>query len=342
MKQSKAALFGFALAASSMVAGPAFGQSVEDFYRDKTLTLIVSADAGTVTDTIARQFARFFVKYIPGEPQPVVQNIVGAGGMVAAASLQTKLSNDGTVIGLLQRNNLYTPLLDPTQTNFDPREVEWLGSLDKVHYSLVAMSRSGVGSVEGLFENDLIIGATGFSNENRILPAMLNEYIGTKMNIVPGYTGRSEVYLAMERGEVDGWASTTAGLHVGEPARMLDDGSLKVLLQMAWESHPDFPDAPNLSDYVTDPEVRALFGFFLSPLEAGRPIAVSNDVPQERLDALNDAFMKTIEDPEFIEVMKDSGFPIDAIDGDAVEKIISKLYSTPDTVIEEALRLRNL
>jgi tripartite-type tricarboxylate transporter receptor subunit TctC len=102
----RAALCSVALAVATAAAGPAFGQSVENFYRGKTLTLLVSADAGTPTDLVARQFARYFVKYIPGQPKAVVMNQAGAGGMVAAAALQTRQPKDGTVIGFLQRNNL--------------------------------------------------------------------------------------------------------------------------------------------------------------------------------------------------------------------------------------------
>lgn len=338
----KAALFGFALATATLVTGPAWSQSsVEKFYRGKTLTLVVSADAGTPTDTVARQFARFFVKYIPGQPQPIVMNVVGAGGMVAAVSLQNRQPNDGSAIGVLQRNNLYTPLLDPKQVNFDPRKVKWLGSLEKVHYAIVGMSRAGVVTGDELFTKKLTIGATGFTNENRTLPAILNEVAGAKMSIVPGYTGRGEVYLAMQRGEVDGWASTIDGLHEGEPARMLADGRMNVLMHLAWESHPDFPKAPNLSKYVTKPEDKALFDFLLAPFDAGRPIAVPAGVPQDRLDALHTAFAKTIADPEFIAAMKTVGYPVQAIDGAAVEQIVKKLYATPSSLIETARRIRN-
>ncbi|WP_206956858.1 Bug family tripartite tricarboxylate transporter substrate binding protein [Trinickia acidisoli] len=321
------------------VAGPAFGQSVEQFYHGKTVTLIVSADAGTPTDTLARQFARFFVKYIPGHPDAVVMNVVGAGGMVAAASLQSTQPNDGTVVGFLQRNNLYIPLLDPRQHSFDPRKVRWLGSLDKVQYCLVGMTRSGVTTADDLFKKKMYIGATGFSNEDRTLPALLDEYVGAKMRIVPGYTGRGEVYLAMQRGEVDGWASTIDGLSQGAPAQMLANGKMKVLLQLGWNSLPDYPNVPNLSAYVTQPDVKALFNLFLLPFAAGRPIAVPNGVPQDRLDALRVAFAKAIADPEFIAAMKTQGFPIDPIDGNAVEQIVNQLYATPESVIERARKL---
>jgi tripartite-type tricarboxylate transporter receptor subunit TctC len=331
-----AALLGIAAMA---MTGPALGQSVEDFYHGKIVTIVVSADAGTPTDIIARQFARFFVNYIPGKPRAVVMNVVGAGGMVAAASLQTRQPNDGTVIGFLQRNNLYIPLLDPRQNRFDPRKVRWLGSLNKVQYCIVSMTRSGVTTADDLTKKKMYIGATGFANEDRTLPALLDDYLGAKMSIVPGYTGRGEVYLAMQRGEVDGWASTIDGLQQGEPVRMLADGKMKVLLHLGWKSPAPFSDVPNLSAYITDPNVKALFNLFLMPFDAGRPIAIPQDVPQDRLEALRAAFAKTIVDPAFIDAMKKSGYPIDPIDGSAVEQIVSRLYATPQPQVESARKL---
>lgn len=331
-----AALIGIAAMA---MTGPAFGQSVENFYRGKILTIVVSADAGTPTDIIARQFARFFTQYIPGKPRAVVMNVVGAGGMVAAASLQTRQPSDGTVIGFLQRNNLYIPLLDPRQNRFDPRKVRWLGSLNKVEYCIVSMSRSGVLTADDLAKKKMYVGATGFANEDRTLPALLDEYLNAKMSIVPGYTGRGEVYLAMQRGEVDGWASTIDGLQQGEPVRMLANGKMKVLLHLGWKSPAPFQNVPNLSAYITDPNVKALFNLFLLPFDAGRPIAVPQGVPADRLDALRAAFAKTIADPAFNEAMKNSGYPIDPIDGSAVEQIVAKLYATPVPQIESARKL---
>ena len=172
-------------------------------------------------------------------------NVVGAGGMVAAASLQSRQPNDGTVIGFLQRNNLYIPF-STRQNRFDPRKVRWLGSLNKVEYCLVSMTRSGVTTADDLSKKKMYIGATGFANED--VPARAaRRLFGAKMSIVPGYTGRGEVYLAMQRGEVDGWASTIDGLQQGEPVRLLADGKMKVLLHLGWTSPAPFSDVPNLS-----------------------------------------------------------------------------------------------
>ncbi|KMK65155.1 tripartite tricarboxylate transporter substrate-binding protein [Puniceibacterium sp. IMCC21224] len=329
-------LCGLALVAATAIAAPAFGQTVEEFYSDKDVTMIVSAPAGTLTDTIVRQFAQYYVKHIPGQPDAIVLNVAGAGGMVAAASLQSKQDNDGSVIGFLQRNNLYVPLLDPSQNAFDPREVTWLGSLDKVYYAMVAMTRSGVTTADDLFDKPLVIGATGFANENRTMPALVNDYLGGQIKIIPGYSGRGEVYLAMERGEVDGWASTVDGLFQGEPVNMLADGTMKVLLNLGWVSHPAFPDVPNLTPYVTDPDVKALLDFFLLPLQAGRPFAVPNGVPQDRVDALRAAFDATMADPEFLAAMKAKNYGVDPISGAEVEQIIETLWSTPEVQLETA------
>jgi tripartite-type tricarboxylate transporter receptor subunit TctC len=329
-------LSGIALAAAVTLSAPAFGQTVEDFYRGKAVRVLVSAPAGSLTDIVARAFAPFYAKHIPGEPEVVVMNVAGAGGIVAAASLQSKQPADGTVVGFLQRNNLYVSLLDPSQNSFDPREVAWLGSLDKVHYAIVAMTRAGVETADDLLEKDLVIGATGFSNDNRTVPALVNEYAGTRMNIIPGYSDRGEVYLAMERGEIDGWASTLDGLTQGEPARMLADGTMKVLLNLGWESPEGFADVPNLSAYVTDPDAKALLDFFLLPFQAGRPLAAPKGVPQDRLDALSVAFEETVKDPEFLAAMEAQDFAVDPIDGEAVAEIVKELYATPEAQLEAA------
>ena len=332
-------LIALAAAAAMALAGPALGQSVNEFYKGKTVTLLVSAPAGSLSDIIARQFAPFYVKHIPGQPEVIVMNMAGAGGMVAAASLQSKQAKDGTVVGVLQRNNLYVRLLDPNQNSFDPREINWIGSLDKVYYCMVAMTRSGVTTAEDLFNKPLIIGATGFSNENRTIPALVNEYLGTKMNIIPGYSDRGEVYLAMERGEVDGWASTVDGLTVGEPKRMLDDGTMKVLLMLGWDSLPSLPDVPNLSGYVTDPQTKSLLDFFLLPLQAGRPLAVPKEVPQDRVDALSLAFDETVKDPDFLAAMAAQNYAVDPINGSAVSDIVDTLFATPEPLIETARKV---
>ena len=311
-------------------------QTVEEFYKGNTVTMIVSAPAGTLSDFLARQFADYYAKNIPGQPNIVVMNVAGAGGMVAAAQLQFNQPEDGTVIGFLQRNNLYLPLVEGNHERFDPRELSWIGSLDQVRYTIVATADSPVQTAEEMFTTPMIIGATGFANENRTLPAMMNEYLGTKFEIVHGYTGREEVYLAMERGEADGWLPTIDGLVSGEPAQQIASGELKVLMQLGWDNHPAFPDVPNFSDYVTDPDAKALIDFFILPFQAGRPLAVPGGVPEDRLAALREAFEKTVHDPAFIAHMEEQDSAVDPVSGAGIEEVIDALYATPENVLNNA------
>jgi tripartite-type tricarboxylate transporter receptor subunit TctC len=321
------------LAMSWLAPAPARADAVEDFYKGKSVTFLVSAPAGSLTDFVARNFADHFKSHMAGHPNVVVLNLPGAGGMMAAAQLQLKEVKDGTVIGFLQRNNLYVPLVEGPKSGFDPRELQWLGSLEKVAYAMVAMNNSEVKTTADLFNKPLILGATGYSNENRTLPAMLNDMIGTKFKIIHGYDARGEVYLAMERGEVDGWASTVAGLTIPDTKQMLDQGRLKVLLHLGFESPAPFDKVPNLSSYLKTPEDKELYSFFTRSMVAGRPIGVPKGVPADRLAALRKAFDESAADPDFLSAMKAKDYPVEAVNGAAVEQVVKDLYATSDATM---------
>ncbi|WP_417720771.1 tripartite tricarboxylate transporter substrate-binding protein [Salipiger sp.] len=323
-----------ALASTMGLPRIAMAETAEDFYTGKQIDFIVSAPAGTLTDFVARQFADFFPRHMAGAPDVVVLNVAGAGGMVAAAQIQHKEAKDGTAVGFLQRNNLYRSLLEGKDA-FDPREVQWLGSLEEIAYAIVARKESGFETADQLFEKPLVLGATGFANENRSLPAIANEYLGTKFDIIYGYNGRGEVYLAMERGEVGGWASTIAGLTQGDAAQMLADGDMKVLLHLSRKRHPDFPDVPCFADYDYAAGLDPLMDFMTLPFEAGRPVAVPKEVPAERVAALRAAFAATAADPDFLAAMKAADYPVGVITGERIEEILTSLYATPPEVLDK-------
>lgn len=317
-------------------AGNAAAQSAtaEDFYRGNTVTIMLGSPAGSLTDLLARQFANSFSKHIPGQPDVIVSNMPGAGGMITAARLQMDAPKDGTAIGILQRNNLYRSFVDGDERGFDPREVDWIGSLDKVAFAMAVTNRSPVRNAGDMFSTRTIIAATGVGNDDRTLPELMNKYMGTQFRIIYGYDGRAEVYLAMERGEVDGWASTISGLMQPDQAAMVEQGTFTPIVHMAWESHPAFPDLPNFSDYVDDPEVRKVIDFFLAPMESGRPVGLPKGVPQDRLAALTAAFEATVEDPEFIANLQRLNWSIEPVSGPEVQAVIDQIYQTSDATLE--------
>jgi tripartite-type tricarboxylate transporter receptor subunit TctC len=322
-----------------MIIGAVQAQTPEEFYEGKTLTLVISAAPGGASDFFARAFADYFSKHIPGQPQVVVTNQPGGGGIVAASQLQRSQPRDGTVIALLQKNNLYRPLVEGMEDQADPREVSWIGSLNKDVYYIFAWEGTPVQTADEMFTKTMSLGATGFANENRTLPAMMNEYMGTKFDIIPGYQGSDEVGLAMERGEVDGKVGTLGNLMSGSEAAYLHDDKIKILVQLGLTTHPAFPDVPNLTTYIKDPDVLALAKFMIQPFDVGRPLAAPKGLPEDRLATLRAAFDATTADPEFIAHMKKLNSDIDPVSGVEIERIIGDIYATPEPILAKARKL---
>jgi tripartite-type tricarboxylate transporter receptor subunit TctC len=326
-------------AVAGLGLGVAQAQTVEEFYKGKTVTLIVSAAPGGGADLFARSFIKVLPKYIPGNPNVVITNLPGAGGLTAAAQLQANEVRDGTVFAMLQRNNLYLPLVSAEPVPFDPQAVNWLGSLNKEFYALVAWENAEVKNIDDLLSKPLKVGATGFNNENRTYPAIINQFMGGQIEIVAGYAGNDEIALAMERGEVQGRALTVTSLLAGNDAEWLKDGKINVIAQMSMTPHPSIPDVPMILDYAKDDTTKALLAFMFAPLEAGRPFAAPPEVPADRLEALRSAFIQAAADPDFIAELAAQNTTVDAIDGAAVEAIVDTVYGTPPEVLAEVKKL---
>jgi tripartite-type tricarboxylate transporter receptor subunit TctC len=314
-------------------------QDPEAFYRGKTVTLIVSAAPGGGADLYARAFAKYYSKHLPGRPNVAISNLPGAGGLAAAAQLQNSSPRDGTVISLLQRNNLYLPLVSSEKINFDPRQVNWVGSFNKETYALITWHDAPVKTIDDVFKIPVKIGATSFNNENRTFPAIINEYLGGKIDIIAGYKGNDDIALAMERGEVKGRALTVTSLFGGNEANWMRDKKVNVIMQMGVAASPAIPNVPLIIDYAKDPKARALFEFMFLPLEAGRPVAAPPQVPADRLAALRRAFEMAAADPEFKDELAKQSASVELLKGEEIKTIVDKLYATPEDVLTRAKAL---
>ncbi|MEZ2127748.1 MULTISPECIES: Bug family tripartite tricarboxylate transporter substrate binding protein [unclassified Sinorhizobium] len=323
-----------ALVLTTTTAQVTHAQTPEEFYKGKTVTLIVSAAPGGGADLYARAFIKYFSKYLPGKPNVVINNLPGAGGLTAAAQLQNSEARDGTVVAMLQRNNLYLPLVSDDKIAFDPRKVGWLGSLNKETYALATWQNAPVKKIDDLFTQPLTVGSTSFNNENRTFPAIINEYLGGKMDIVAGYKGNDEIALAMERGEVQGRFLTVTSLMGGNDASWLKEGKINVIAQMGMEANPAIPNVPLILNYAKDPKVKALFEFMFLPLQTGRPFAAPPEVPEDRLAALRKAFEDAANDAEFKDELVKQNATVELVDGKQTEEIVKTLYATPDETIE--------
>jgi tripartite-type tricarboxylate transporter receptor subunit TctC len=316
----------------------AHAQSVEEFYRGRSVRLNVAAATGGGADLYARVLARHLGKHIPGNPTFIVQNTPGAGGLLVARQLQNSAPGDGSVVALLQRNNLLEPLLSDRDVGFDPRKVTWLGSLNKDTYLIVSWHTSGIGTIEDVMQKELILGNTGGGNENLTFPLLLNQTLGTKFKLVRGYKGSGDLAIAIERGEVQGRAITWTTLR-GDHPDWLNEKKVNVIVQLALKRNPDLPEVPSAMEYVKDEKDQRLYHLLFATLEAGRPFAMAKGAPPDRVAALRKALAELSQDSQFLMELQQRGGSIEYTTGEEVEQVISSIYATPRDVIDRARTL---
>ncbi len=310
-------------------------QSVEEFYSQNDITMVVGTAAGGSTDFFARTMAPYLSKYIPGNPDIIVQNKPGAGGLITAAELQTTMPSDGSYIATLQRNNFTDPLLSDERVDFDAREVKHIGSVGKEIYVIFQHPDDpGTTTVEEALNHEMILAATGSGSANYTYPLLVNELLGGKLKLVPGYSGNEEQALAIERGEADGRAGTYSMTQRGQLKQWQEDGKLHYVLQFALEDHPDLAGVPNVFDAIKDDETRRIFRFMLIPQGLGRIFSAPGDIPEDRLAALREAFVQAAEDPAFIAEMERSGAEAEYTTGEELQEMAEELMGTPPAIVD--------
>ena len=309
---------------------------VETFYRGKSLRMAIGYSSGGGYDAFARMLARFMGKHIPGEPTIVAQNMPGAGSLLATNWLYNAAPRDGTVIGAINRGIAFEPLTGGQGVQFEPLKFGWLGSLGKEVNVTLAWHTSATKKADDLFKRGLIAGGTGSGADSAIYPALMNKLLGAKIHLIAGYPGANDVNLAMERGEIEGRPSPSwTSMRMARPD-WLRDGKIVPLWQLSLSKHRDLPHVPLALDYARNDEDRLVMEFFFARQEMSRPFLTTPGVPTDRLKALRVAFMKTAVDPEFIDATKDQDVELDPIDGEAIENLIRKIYSSPKRVVERA------
>jgi tripartite-type tricarboxylate transporter receptor subunit TctC len=325
----------FATALSAQAETP------EEFYTGKVVTMVVAAEAGGFADTIARTFAPEFQKNFPGHPEFVIVNKPGAGGLVAASQLENTEEKDGTTIGFLLGNSLTTPLVTGKEKQFDPREVQWIGSIENgdYPYALYVATDSDIKTADDLLTHKLELGATSFTNYNRVFPAMMDEFMGAQIDVTAGYKGSGEVYLALERGEVKGWMEGSHAITnlTNKAGQMIQEGKLAPVMLMAKERDERWPDLPVLMEYIKDNQQKAVAAFVMDSSATGRPLAVPAEVPADRVEAIRAAFDATLDDPATVARIKDMlKTPVAVkISADQVEGMIKGFYAATPEVVEQ-------
>jgi tripartite-type tricarboxylate transporter receptor subunit TctC len=321
------------LAGSLLVPQASRAQSAgEPFYKDKTLRMVVGSAAGGGYDTYGRVIADHIRKHIPGNPAIIIQNMPGAGSLIATNYLANVAPRDGTVIGAVNPLMATQPLFFPDRAKFDPRKFAWIGSALRENHAGVARSDSPVNTFDDLFSKELIIAGTGGATNS--YPALTNAILGTHFKVVSGYKGTSAGMLALERGEVSGVVGITYASVAATQAAALRDGRIKFFVQFGLKKHPDIPNVPWIFDYAKTPDDKAALNLLMSNQEYGRPIVAPPGVPDNLVAILRKAFDDTMADPEFLADAERRRVEIDATRGEDIAKLVADTYNSPQTVID--------
>jgi tripartite-type tricarboxylate transporter receptor subunit TctC len=334
MRWMNGALCGCAM--FGLLSGLATADPVEDFYKGKQINWILSAGAGGGYSSYAHVFAPYLSAHLPGKPNIVVQNMPGAGGIRAMQYLSSVAPKDGTTIGLVHSSVPYAPLYGIKGANFDPRKMQWIGSINSATGICVSWTASGITKWQDLFDKEFIVGGTGAGSQMETMPAMINKLFGTKIKIVSGYKGGNDVYLAMERGEVHGRCGGLKSSIKSTRPEWFPQKKVSVPIQIALERDPEFAEVPALVEFTKDEKTKQILQLILSPMDMDRPILAPPGTAPDKVAALRKAFHAAMQDPGLIAEAKKANIDLDEVDGEKLAKILDRAYAMPPDVIKAA------
>src|SRR5262245_47767990 len=326
------------MACALLLAGTATGQAqtVAEFYRGKTVNVLIGVGVGGEYDLQARLVARHIGKHIPGNPTVVPQNMTGAGGIKMANYLFAQAPRDGTYIGMLGNNFAATQAVGGQGVQFDVVKFRWLGTIAPVVETMAVWHTTGIKSIDDLRKKEVVAGASGKGAITFIYPSMMNEFLGTRFKLVTGYAGGNEINLAMERGEVEARNNTWSSWKATKAA-WLKDHKIAVIVQ-AGPRAPDL-DAPSVEELARSPDDRKLIELVVSGTRLGRPMATTPDVPEERVAALRAAYRATMADPAFRAEAESLNFEVTPVYGEELQKIVGEVMNTPKELAARAKHL---
>jgi tripartite-type tricarboxylate transporter receptor subunit TctC len=327
----------FAWLACLALTGPVVAQSPADFYRGRQIHMVVGTEAGQDYDTWARLVTRYMRRYLPGDPTFVIENMPGAGSLIATNFLYNKAARDGSYLGMVSRNIPNYAIMKQPNANFDPLKFNWIGSPEMTHRGCYARSDSGIKSPQDLFERELVVGGDGAGTALTETPLLLKNLLGMKFKVIDGYKGATGVVLAMERKEVEGICQTTTAF-LGAAQRLVDDGTFRILFTTEREPVPELK-VPTVFAFAKTEEQREILQVHASSLELGRPILAPPNVPAERVETLRRAFDAAVKDPGLLDDARQMKLTVEPRSGEQVAKVIKSIAALPDDLIAKAARM---
>ena len=318
-----------------LMATAAPAEDVAKFYSGKSLSMIVGTDAGGGYDVYGRLLARHLRDYVPGLPNITVQNMPGAGGLLAVNHVYNSARRDGTVIAMVPASNLLDGALGNPNAKFDLASFTAIGNMNAENDNCIAWKGRGVESTDDLFKKEIITGATGQASNSYIYPALMNSVLGTKLKLIPGYPGTERIRL-MEKGEIDAACGIFTSTLQTQLGQFLDGGKILVAIQMGLSRHPSFAGVPNAVELAKNEPDRELLQLAFSPLEMGRPIIAPPFIDAERVAVLQAAFSSAMKDGSLIAEADKQNLELRWFDAQRLRQILSDMSAAPEPIKKRA------
>jgi tripartite-type tricarboxylate transporter receptor subunit TctC len=320
--------------AMSMTSG-AGAAGVEEFYKGRTVSLIIGYSVGSGYDIYARLLARFIGKYIPGNPAVIAQNMPGAGSLKAAMYVHGVAPKDGSVIATIGRSAPIEPLLGDAQ--FDGRSFTWLGSIASNSSLCTSWHTTAIKTWQDAMSKPFALAGEGSGSDPDNFARILKNVFGAKVKLVTGYPGGTEMNLAIERGEVDGRCGWSWDSIKSTRPDWLRDKKINLLAVFSLQRAADIPaDVPLIGDLARSDEQRQILGVHLAGQALGRPFFTSPGVPADRKAALRAAFDATMKDPDFVAEIAKVKLEVNPASGAEIDRLLAEVYAMPKDVIEKA------
>ncbi len=333
MSRSRAIIAGL-----SLMAALAQQARAEDFYKGKTISVVVGATPGGAFDIVARVLVRYLGKYIPGNPNVIVQNMPGAGSMTAVRYIASTAPKDGTVIGTFLPGIITQSLVTPEKVSIDFKDVAWIGvtsgDLSRICYGYGPKGVSSFGELMKLSQSrPFIMGTTGTGASNYINGMALKDVLGANIKVILGFPGSSEIRLAVERGELDGDCGGISSL----PADWLPTKRIQPFVRFAEERGPGVPqEAVYIKSLTKTSDQSRFLDFLFGADKLGRPFIASKDIQVDRLALLRTGFNAAMKDPQLRVDLEKLSESVQPLTGEAADQIYQQMRTAPKDYIERS------
>lgn len=338
--RTNSGIAGLGLILLSSLASPSVlsAQTPADFYKGKTIDMIVGYPPGGGYDIYARLIANYYGKHVPGAPSVIVKNRPGAASLVSVNELYSATPKDGLTIATFARSVAMDRLLGRQGANFEPMELNWIGSANNEISICTVWHTVGINSVKDLLTKEIVFGANAAGSESDSYPMILRNLFGAKVRTVTGYPGANDLMLAMERGETQGRCGYTWSAAQATRADWLREGKITVALQFATEKHPELPNVPTVMELARTDKERSALELILAGQAMGRPFAAPPGVPADRVAALRRAFDATMRDQGFVADAEKQKLELQPVSGEKIQALVERMFTASPEVVDAARR----